>query len=77
MNESIAAATKSPFEITVPCCDVWKEIRTEFGWYVPEGYQELRVMPYMQGVRSKWRVNHCPSCGASRCGCIESEGMYE
>lgn len=76
-NPEPIPATKCPFEITPPCCDVWKEIRTDFGWFVPEEYQEFRVMPYMRGSISKWRVNHCPSCGASRRDCTESGDMYE
>ena len=46
-----------------PCCDVWPMFIGHFGWMRdPEGN---RMMPYLSQQGSMWRINHCPSCGAS------------
>lgn len=62
-----------PMEPTEDCCKVWPKLWWAFYWMTTEDRLHL-VMPYMQAPNSghaqKWRVNHCPSCGADVRNCV-------
>lgn len=70
-KEIPVSGERETWKVTPPCCSVWNELRTDFGWMIPEGSPHIRIMPYIIMGGTKWRVNYCPSCGAERRGVVE------
>lgn len=49
------------------CCEWWLMFAKKFLWMVVADQPELLVMPHVvdDATGKKWRVNHCPGCGAN------------
>lgn len=58
---------QDPYSTTPDCCEVWPKLRDAFSWMAFAETPHVHVMPCIRvGHNSRWRVNHCPSCGANR-----------
>ena len=52
--------------VTEDCCAAWGSLIGLFGWFRLEtDAPDVLVMPCLVAQDKRWRVNHCPSCGAS------------
>ena len=54
-------------EACKPCCEYWPKICGLFQYMQVEGESDL-IMPHITQAGTKWRVNHCPACGAEISG---------
>jgi hypothetical protein len=43
------------------CCDVFPIIKHHFEWMSLD--KEILLMPHITINETKYRINHCPSCG--------------
>lgn len=48
--------------VTPPCCPAWKQIEDDFKWFVFDEFRDFACIPC---TSSGFRINYCPSCGAS------------
>lgn len=55
---------------TPHCCDVWRQTLGVFRWMVFSDFPDLYSLPHIICEGVKYKVNHCPSCGASRVGVV-------
>lgn len=64
--------TPAPWTPTPDCCAVWPQLWHLFNWMSPQGHDDVVLMPYAQAPNdaTKWRINHCPSCGADVRNCV-------
>ena len=47
------------------CCETFKKVSKSFSWFSYSGNgNSILCMPNIQVGEIKYRVNHCPSCGA-------------
>lgn len=49
---------------SIECCDVFKSTRQKFEWFsFDEDGKKVYAMPYIDNNGTKYRINHCFSCG--------------